>query len=335
MAGSRTRTGRAARRVATLAALGAAVVLAGCVPPPAPGPEVRPQPDDRGQVPGLDVAPSAGCDDPGGLSSGASSLLVETAEGHRRAVVRVPESATGSEPAPVLLSLHPFTSTGAAWESLSGLADAAFARGYVTITPEGSQPGPRWAVPGGLDTGVDDIGFLDDLLDRVEDGACVDRNREFAAGFSAGAAMSQALSCALPWRMAAVAGSGGTNLTDLCPDSPPTDVLVMHGSVDPIAPVTGSEVVFAPPLGLAVDDVVATNAARAGCAADPDVLDPFPSVRIDRYPGCDDHRVEYWRLIGAGHTWAGTSNPLLELVTGPTNTDISATEVVLDFFDAV
>ncbi len=50
--------------------------------------------------------------------------------------------------------------------------------------------------------------------------------------------MSQALSCALPWRMAAVAGSGGTNLTDLCPDSPPTDVLVMHGSADPIAPVT-------------------------------------------------------------------------------------------------
>ncbi len=37
-------------------------------------------------------------------------------------------------------------------------------------------------------------------------------------------------------------------------------------------------------------------------------------------------------MLGAGHTWAGTTAPLLEIVTGPTNMSISANDVVLDFF---
>ena len=134
------------------------------------------------------------------------------------------------------------------------------ARNYIVITPLGSEPGPRWAVPGGLEYGVDDLGYLSAALDTVEDSLCVDRNREFAAGFSAGAAMAQALSCTMPWRMAGIAASGGSNLTDLCPESAGTDVMILHGSADPIAPLSGSKVAFAPPEGLSVDEVVATNA---------------------------------------------------------------------------
>ena len=203
------------------------------------------------------------------------------------------------------------------------------------VSPLGSDPGPRWAVPGGLDTGVDDIGFVSALMDRIEDGTCVDRNREVAAGFSAGAAMAQALSCTLPWRMAAVAGSGGTTLTSLCPDSPGTDVLVLHGSADPIAPPTGSNTPFATPLGLHVTDVVATDAARAGCSPTPVTTQPSTSVVQQDFTGCTDgRRVQYRSMIGAGHTWAGTTNVLLQLVGGSTNQDFSATSYVLDFFDA-
>ncbi len=309
-----------------------ALALAACTAPP---PTVQPQPNGRGKVPSVAVAPSAGCTTSGGFSEGRTNVAVPTADGIRRAKVDVPASATGTTPAPVLVSLHPFTADGAAWDQYSGFVAAGTARGYVVITPDGSEPGPRWAVPGGLATGVDDIGFISELLDQVEDGSCIDRNREFAAGFSAGAAMAQALSCTLPWRMAGVAASGGSNLTDTCPSSPGTDVMILHGSADPIAPLSGSTVIFAPPLGLAVDTVVSVDAARAGCDPTPNVEQLFADVRVDRFSGCDDeHRVEYWRLAGAGHTWAGSPNPLLEIFTGPTNTSISATERSLDFFDA-
>ena len=336
MRGDVVRTITGARRygVAAAAAVGVVLLLGACVPPPAPGPTVRPQPEGRGKVTGVQVAPSAGCSTPGGLPEGRSTITVAVGSGQRGARIDVPAAATGTEPAPVLVSLHPFSVNGAGWEGYSRLAQDAVARGYVVITPNGSQPGPRWNVPGGVENGVDDIGYVAQLLDAAEDGACIDRNREFAAGFSAGAAMAQALSCTLPWRMSAVAASGGANLTDLCPASPATDVMVLHGTADPIAPVTGSNVPFATPNGLHIDDVVTTDAARAGCAPVPTTEALFADVVVDRYEGCaDGARVEHWRLLGAGHTWAGTTAPLLEIVTGPTNQSISANERVLDFFD--
>ena len=313
-----------------------AVVTAACAPPTAPGPSVLPQPPGRGKVPGQAVAPSSGCVNASApaVPTGTTTLSIPWQGGTRTAILNVP-ATPATMPRPVLVSLHPFALGPEAWEAYSWLAAAAVARDFVVLTPLGSDPGPRWAVPGGLAGEADDVGFVNALLDHVEDRSCVDRNGEFAAGFSAGAAMAQALSCTVPWRLAGVAGSGGTNLTSLCPDAPGTDVLVLHGTADPIAPITGSTVVFAPPLDLPVSAVVATNAARSGCSPSPVVTQPYPSVTQETYPGCTgNRRVEYRKLLGAGHTWAGSSNPIIELVGGPTNTDFSATTAVLDFFDA-
>lgn len=327
-------SGPRARVPVAAVALAVAVALAtaACVPT-SPSPEVRAQPDGRGKVPGVEVAPSSGCAlaEPG-HPLGASVVTLSIGGAARRAELRVPE---GPGPHPLLFSLHPFTQGPGPWEAYSGLAQAAVARGYVVASPTGSDPGPRWAVPGGLETGADDIGFLAELADHLEDTLCLDRNAEFAAGYSAGAAMAQALSCTMPWRFAAVAGSGGMNLTEVCPDSPPTDVLTLHGTADPIAPTSGSKVIFAPPLDLPIDTVVATNARRAGCDPVPVASTPAASVEALVHTGCDGgHRVAHWRMLGAGHTWAGAQPYPGDLVVGPTLSSFSATTAVLDFFGA-
>ncbi|HMX07363.1 MAG TPA: PHB depolymerase family esterase [Microthrixaceae bacterium] len=185
-------------------------------------------------------------------------MTIEAGGVTRTAVLDVPAGAAGTAveasaaPRPLLVSLHPFAMDPAIWDSYSALATAGTARGYVVVTPLGSAPGPRWAVPGGLAADVDDLAFISALVDHIGRVTCVDRNRVFAVGFSAGAAMAQALSCTMPDRFAAVAGSGGVNLTSLCPGAPPTDVLVLHGTADPIVPPAGSQVPFSPPVGLAV-----------------------------------------------------------------------------------
>jgi polyhydroxybutyrate depolymerase len=307
-----------------------------CTPPTLAAPQVSPQPLGRGIDPTVDVAPSVGCTvaGPTSLPVGRSVLRVSWQGRTRVALLAVPDH-DGLAPMPLLVSLHPFTLDPASWEALSGLADAALARGYVAVTPLGSQPGPRWAVPGGLATGTDDLGFLSALLDAVEDGLCVDRNREFAAGYSAGAAMAQALSCTMPWRFAAVGGGGGGYHNTLCPASPPTDVFVLHGTADTIAPLTGSQVPFATPLGLPVADVVATDAARAGCDPTPTASTPVAGVEALTFEGCDDdRRVQYWKMLGAGHAWAGASTSLVGLFVGHTPKEFSATEAVLDVFGA-
>ena len=282
---------------------------------------------------------------PGNCSAGGALRLAPgrhrvdlTVDGQNRwSYVQVPTSYNGTSPAPLLLSLHPFVMTPDVWEGYSGLADAAAARGYVVASPMGSDPGPRWAVPGGL-TGSDDLAFIDALVAQLRSDLCIDGSRIYAAGFSAGAAMAIGLSCTFPTLFAGVAASGGSNLTALCPGSAGVDTLILHGQDDPIAPVTGSTIVFAPPLGLHVDTVVASTAARSACDAEPTVTRRYPTVDVAVYHGCSDgHRLEYWKMFTTGHTWAGAQTSLFQLIAGiilgPTNRDFSANQAVLDFFD--
>jgi len=305
------------RRIAVL--LGALVPLAVACAPQIP---------TRATTTRTVAALPASCPTGGGPATAPRSI---TALGRSSALI-APAGYRPGTAYPLLVSLHPFVLGPDAWETYSGLAAAASVRGYWVLLPQGSDPGPRWAVPGGLDTGPDDIAWVDALITATASTVCVDGQRVFAAGYSAGAAMSVGLSCELPGRFRAIAGSGGTNLTSLCPDAGPVDALVLHGSADPIAPVTGSEVIFAPPLGLSVDAVVANFAERDGCAPTPTPIDLSASVTIDRY-ACGTHRLEYWRMRGAGHTWAGSPIPL-DIVTGPTDHSFSATNAVLDFFGA-
>lgn len=270
----------------------------------------------------------ASCPSGGGPEVAPQSI---TALGRSSALIAPADYEPGTA-YPLLVSLHPFVLGPDAWEAYSGLAAAASQRGYWVLLPQGSDPGPRWAVPGGLDTGPDDIAWVDGLIQETASAVCVDGTRVFAAGYSAGAAMAVGLSCELPGRFRAIAGSGGTNLTSLCPTGGPVDALILHGSADPIAPLTGSDVPFATPNGLSVDAVVASFAARNSCSATPTSIPLSVSVTIDRY-SCGSHRLEYFRMAGAGHTWAGSPIPL-DIVTGPTDHTFSATNAVLDFFGA-
>jgi poly(3-hydroxybutyrate) depolymerase len=144
--------------------------------------------------------------------------------------------------------------------------------------------------------------------------------------------MAVGLSCELPWRFRAIAASGGSNLTSLCPDAGATDALILHGSADPIAPVSGNTIPFTPPVGLSVDEVVASFATRNSCEPTPTATPITPSVIDDHY-SCDGHRLDYWRIEGAGHTWAG-AQIALDAITGPTDRSFSATAAVLEYFDA-
>ena len=235
------------------------------------------------------------------------------------------------------MSLHPFSLGPGDWESYSNLANAAASRGYLAITPLGSDPGPRWAVPGGLETGADDMSYIDLLLDKVVAGWCVDHSRIFAAGFSAGAAMAVGLSCVLSDRFRGIAASGGSNLTTLCPGSDGVGAMILHGTADPIAPVTGSETPTAPPLGLHLEDVLDSFADRNGCTGTPTAQSVTNSVTRWTYQGCAAATpLVHMELRGAGHTWAGApAFPLIDLIVGSTDMSVSANTLVLDFFDAL
>lgn len=277
--------------------------------------------------------PSPGCEVGAELPAGRQSWELVQDGQHRRTFVDLP-AADAATPLPVVLSFHPFGLGNEFWDQLSGMAAAGTARGYVVVTPLGSTDLllPRWTVRGGL-PGSDDYALVDQILERLGAEACIDLSRIYATGFSAGAAFSVSLSCERPGLLAAVAGSGGTNLALPCPEGPPIDALVMHGTEDPIAPFAGQSGAL-PPAGISVVDVFDSFAARGQCTGRTTV-DVRPSAQLVRSTGCTPGGDAALLTFSGGHTWPGRDGLLFAtLVTGATNFDFDATLTTLDWFDS-
>lgn len=243
-----------------------------------------------------------------------------------------PPDAIDGTPKPLLVSLHPFLLGADAWEDYSKLAATAAERGMWALIPEGLEAGPRWSVPGGVASDTDDVAFIDALIEQTARTVCVDANRVYAAGFSAGAALAVGLSCELPGRFAAIAASGGSNLTSLCPTSAPTAALLMHGTADSIVPLAGQEVAFVPPTGIHLDDVARSFAQRNACGARPAPTTPLPTMSVTTYVCAAAPLVDI-RVAGMGHVWAG-GNGIVSWIAPPVDPAIVANDIVLNFFAA-
>lgn len=147
-------------------------------------------------------------------------------------------------PAPVLLAFHGYSSSAATLARRSRLHEAAGARGFVTVFPDGSGSPSRWALPRRL-AGPDDGAFVDAVVDDVAGRWCGDAGAVSAAGFSNGAAFVGHLACRRPLAFRALALIGGAGLASPCAaDRTPTSVpvLLVHGAADRVVPAGGGPV---------------------------------------------------------------------------------------------
>jgi polyhydroxybutyrate depolymerase len=173
---------------------------------------------------------------------------------------------------------------------------------------------------------VDDVAFIDALLDELERELCIDTGRVFATGLSNGGYMAHRLACDLAERIAAVAPVAGPNGTVPCSPSRPVSVLHFHGTDDGIVPYEGFGGFFSVP------DTMQEWAARDGCSGASEVYFSMGDVRCEQWSGCrEGTSVELCVIDGGGHQWpGGTTIPLL----GHNTDDIVATDAMWAFFEA-
>lgn len=291
--------------------------------------------DAGGDAPAVDPAPAAaeaseGC----GTGTPAPGLQERTLnfQGYTRTYrLWVPEGHAADTPAPVVLNLHGFGGSAVGQDMSSGLPQAAGGRGYVVVTPQGlpigSAPGDEtggsnfWsATPTPGPEAIDDVGYLEAVLDATERELCIDVDREFSAGMSNGAMMSVALGCAIPERIAAIAPVAGVNLVD-CEPAAPVSLITMHGTSDDLAVYDRS----ADPEGVPVVGRVTRWATANGCDPEPELRKSPSGVESRRWTGCPAGiDVELYTVVDGEHVWptSGRADP------------IDATEAILDFFDA-
>jgi len=228
---------------------------------------------------------------------------------------------------------------------LQGVGDR---EGFVTVFPNGSgfPPARRfrtWNAGGGTDgwnctsgracaEGVDDMAYVDAVLDDLARRVHVDPSRVYAVGLSNGAALVHRLACERSTRVAAVVAVAGSNqfaTTAPCRPRDPVAVMEVHGTEDPCWTYETSERACADRGGRKLGAVASASgwAERLACtdvseAPLPDVVDDGTATTVRTWSGCAGGvEVALATVEGGGHTWPNGDPALPERRVGRVTRD--------------
>ena len=248
---------------------------------------------------------------------------------NRNYLLYVP-SSPGTVPMPVVFVLHGFTQTAQGIMQYSGFNDIAEREGFIAVYPNGVNF--SWNVGFGGGSSADDLGFINALIDTLDQNYLIDLGRVYACGMSNGGFMSYRLACELSSRIAAIAGVTGTmtsGVYDGCSPERPVPVMHIHGTADLVVSYNGA-------IGIkSVGETIDFWRLHNGCPATatfealPDIVNEGSTVERYSYSPCsEESEVMLLKIINGGHTWPGSTGSGI----GNTNRDISASEEIWAFF---
>jgi polyhydroxybutyrate depolymerase len=214
-------------------------------------------------------------------------------------------------PAGLVINLHGAGATGATQASITNYNAVADQHGFAVVYPDGIDM--SWADGRGASVpdreGIDDVGFLAALADRLTHDYGIAAGHVFATGLSAGAFMANRLACQRADVVAAiapVAGSMGSAVR--CAPSRPVSVFATNGASDPVVPYNGGGMI-----GRGGPSDILPPAETAGRWRD---LDRCPGAPVEDAVTAEVHRftasgcaggteVVFARVDGGGHEWFG------------------------------
>jgi polyhydroxybutyrate depolymerase len=267
------------------------------------------------------------------LVPGRQNVTLEHGGLERTALVYRPANLPEG-PVPLVLLFHgAFGSAMGALETYE-LERWADARGFIVAAPEGTGTVRTWnagaCCGAARDDGVDDVGFVRALVERLSRMADIDPERIVATGMSNGAALCYRLACEAPDLIRAIAPVAGSQVVPACQPSQPVSVLHIHGRLDQHVPIDGgigehavAEVQWPP-----VEQQFQDWQGRDGCTGAVEVVRDEPRVQCRANRTCaQGTRVELCIVEDLGHEWPPTD----QVPNEPTSDALQATEVIVDF----
>jgi polyhydroxybutyrate depolymerase len=278
-----------------------------------------------------DRAPGADCDPARPASSAGGPQTFSFGGEERTYLLALPDDyGDGSTAHPLVFSFHGFGSNKEGQDAYAAMAAEGTARGYIVVTPDASGAPRNWnyfADP----SRADDFGFIDALVIDFGERLCIDADRVYAAGHSAGSAFTGFLQCRAPYRFAAVAMVAAFIPTTCPVDRATPSVIVFHGTADPAVPYAGGSV-GGGPVGIpSVRETLAQYADAYACDGPATEDEPAAGVERDALTGCaGGAEVVLYTIVGGTHDWPG--NAIHGEATG--GQAFPASDTILDFFDA-
>lgn len=272
---------------------------------------------------------SNGCGRAPVVGPGVSTTQHISVDGVQRSyVLHIPSDYEPETALPVVLAFHGRKSDGSEMEAYSGLSGLRAIVVYPNGLPD-DEGKTGWAgAPYAPE--ADDIGFVREVLNRLDDRLCVDDDRIFATGKSNGGGFTALLACQMPHRIAAfapVAGAFYPQSSVGCATAPPVPMLEFHGTDDPIMEYQGGT-----SHGERFPSIPAwlTRWAHHDHCRDLNRSAVGADVHRLQWSRCAGHTgVVHYAIIGGGHTWPGE---LVDSGPGSSTQTISATQIMWDFF---
>ncbi len=248
----------------------------------------------------------------------------------------IPTKYKSTTAVPLILNLHGLGSNALQQEAYGDFRKIADTANFILVHPNGTQTGAGqgWNNFGALGTGVDDVGFLSALIDKVSGLYSIDKNRIYSTGMSNGGFMSYDLACFLNTRIAAIASVTGSMIASHlkgCKANRPTPVMEIHGTADNTVSYDGKGGIL---VSTNIDTLVNFWAKFDKCSAP--VVSTLPNINTTDGStvehqvysnGKNGSSVELYKVIGGGHTWPGATVNI-----GVTNQDFNASKEIWRFF---
>lgn len=267
---------------------------------------------------------------------GAEETLEIDVEGATRsAVVYIPEGIPSNDTLPLLLVFHGSSWNGRIMQQTTGFSELAEQERFIVVYPNGSGPSnilswnAEFCCSFALERNVNDLAFLDLLLDELLSRYPVDASRVYATGFSNGGMFTYILALKRPERFAAVAVVSGAMYPTQQQTHIPVPILIIHGTDDSVIPYLGGwgtlralsgKTEPAIPAAAAAEFWIANN----GCESTEPITSRERTARIQSYVGCADGAdVVFITLLEGVHDW-----PIVE----QNQSDFLLTDDAVDLF---
>ena len=290
-------------------------------------------------------------DEPSDLKGKISEITI-THDSRERSFVYYEPVSLGKSPM-LLFVLHGSKGSGRLIREMTGYQFdwLAETENIIPVYPNGF--GGHWngcrkgASDSAHQLNVDDVGFVQAMIDYFAGHYSIDPSRVYAAGFSNGGHMCFRLAVEIPDQVkafAAIAAHVPVPENSRClPPFAPVSMMLVSGTEDPINPYQGGMVSI---LGLidkgevrsAVDSAVYW--LKSAEPDEPEEVHTFPDINLDdashvqfrQWKGAGSATVRLYTVYGGGHTIPGGTGYYPAFIVGRTNQDIVIAEEIIHFF---
>ena len=268
----------------------------------------------------------------------------------RKFIIHLPPDFTPQDSIPLIIVLHGGSGDAFSAQGFTRMNSVSNEFGFAVAYPEGIAEsgigGFTWADGRGTpadDMGIDDVGFINKMVDNILSEYPILFKRVYLCGFSNGGFLTQKIACESNERFAAMASLGSTQdiiLNATCNPERPIPTMIITGTNDPLVPYQGGPMDGDVPDIVSSQDLIDFWRSNNNCRTIGDSLD-LPNPIIDdsstvtsfEFIDCDCNAdIKHLRINGGGHTWPGVELPDYELIAGQTNEDIQASLELWKFF---